>query len=434
LLLPAFRRFDMDGGLTLWVAEDHSLPEVSLRLLVEAGAAIEPAPHCGTAELAGRLLTEGSGARTAPEMAEWLDRLGASFGASVGYDVSVLSLHALTDVLDGTLDYLAEVTLAPRFDAAEFERVRGERLDEIERESDDAASVANRALFAEIFGEHPYGRPADGLRETVAALDVEIVHGFYGRHYGGEGAAMVVCGDVQADRLAAEIRRRFGSWRGGARQGGIPEPPDAPDARPDVVVVHRPGSAQAEIRVGGLGIQPTAPDYFEVVVMNAILGGLFNSRVNMNLREDKGWTYGARTSFLLHRGVGPFVGSAAVETGVTAAAFAELLGEMRRMRTEPPSDEEIRLAKNALTLSLPRQFETPGQITGKFIHQLTLDLPLNYWKRYSDRIEQVNRDGIEAAAERRLRPESQVLLVAADADRVLPSLERFGSVEVRDES
>lgn len=431
LSLPAFEEFRLDCGLRIHIAERHALPEVSLRLIVEGGAVADGPARAGAAELTGRLLTEGADGRPAPEMAEWLDQLGAAFGVSVGYDTGLLSIHTLSDVLEGALDYLAAVTLRPSFDPAEVARVRQERLDEIERERDEPSSVANRALIAAIYGDHPYGRPADGLYDTVSSLDSEAVRGFHDAHYTATDAALVVCGDVRTEALVGAVEARFGAWSSGSPRGGVPAAPEAPAVLGRVVLVDRPGSAQSEIRVGAIGAPHKTPDYFEMVVANAILGGLFNSRVNMNLREDKGWTYGARSSFAHRRGAGPFIAGAAVETGVTADAFSELLSEIAGLASNPPTDEEMRLAKNALTLSLPRQFETVSQVTRRVASQVIYDLAPDYWERYRERIEAVDREGVVAVVNRYLRAESLVLAAVADAEAVVPSLERFGPVEVR---
>jgi len=414
------------------VGEDHQLPEISLRLVVEAGASADPVGQEGVAELAGRLLTEGAGGRSAQEVAAWLDRLGAAFSVSAGYDVTILSLHLLSDVLEGGLDFLRAVVREPSFEEHEVERVRQERLDEIDRDRDKPEVLADHALIRAVYGDHRYGTPAAGLRTTVEALDRERVAAFHERRYGPRGAALVACGDVDAARLRESLEERFGSWAGEAGRVVPPAPVASAAPEPRLTLVDRPGSAQAELRLGAVGAAYPDDAFFDLLVGNAILGGLFNSRINMNLREEKGWTYGARTSFHFRRAAGPFVGHTAVETGAAADALLEFVGEVGDIVDEPPTDEEMSLARNSLVLSLPRQFETVSQVTRKIATRLVYDLPADYWERYRDRVEAVSRRGVVEATARFLEPAALRLVVVGRAEALEdPLREHFGDVHVQ---
>jgi zinc protease len=430
LRLPRFERRQLANGLDVWILPRRVLPEVSLRLITEAGAAVEPSGECGVSELTGRLLSEGAGRRDAMEMAEWLDHLGATFTVSTSYDVTMVSMHSLTDTLTGALDFLAAAIREPSFAGTETSRVRQERLDEIERDRDEPAIVASRRLAAVIYGDHPYGRPSDGTYESVAGIEAEGVRDFHARHYTARGAALIACGDVEPARLMAELEARFGDWTAGSAAAGLPATPAEPLQPGRPTIVDRPGSAQSEIRIGTIGAPFLTPDLYAATVANAILGGLFSSRINMNLREDKGWTYGARSAFHFRRGAGPFVAQTAVETAVTADALGEMLTEIRGMVSDPPTEEELSLAKNALTLSLPRQFETTSQVTGKLARQVTFGLPEDFWERYPDRINAVTRDETVDVIERYLAPERLVLLVVGDSSSVADGLRAFGPLEV----
>ncbi|MDP2481013.1 MAG: pitrilysin family protein [Candidatus Palauibacterales bacterium] len=433
LTLPELRRFEFTNGLRLIVAEDHQLPEVSLRLVLEAGATAEPRGQEGVAELTGRLLTEGAAGRSAGEVASWLDRLGAGFSVSAGYDVSILSLHTLSDVLEGALDFLAAVARHPSFEPAEVERVRGERLDEIDRDLDRPEVVADSALIRAVYGGHRYGTPAAGDRPTVERLGREQVAAFHRRRYGPSGAALVACGAVDAAALRDAVEARFGDWTGGEAfpSDGAPGAIGAP-VPGSVLLVDRPSSAQAEIRLGTVGAAYADAAFFELLVGNAILGGLFNSRVNMNLREERGWTYGARTSFHFRREAGPFVGQTAVETGVAAEALSEFLRETAQLLEEAPGEDEMELARNSLVLSLPRQFETASQVSSKLVTQVVYDLPNDYWARYRARIEAVTASGVLEALRGHLDPAEMAQVVVGDAGALEGDLEgRFGDVDVR---
>ncbi|MFQ5746623.1 MAG: M16 family metallopeptidase [Gemmatimonadota bacterium] len=426
--LPEFAHARLGNGLEVYAAERPGLPEVSLRLILEAGAASRPREDAGLAALTGRLLTEGAGGRSAMEMAEWQDRMGAAFAVSVGPDVALASLHSLSETLDDALDLLATAVTAPDFPPDEVLRVRQERLDEIERRRDDPAEVAGEALLGAVYGPHPYGALAGGTPGAVARIEPEAVRAFHRERYVAGAATLVACGDVAADDFIRRVEKRLGEWPGG---GSAAEPPATPGAAVEagrVLIVDRPGSPQSEIRIGAIGAPRGSEDDPRIEVANAILGGLFNSRVNMNLREDKGWTYGARTSFLARRRAGPFVARAAVETGVTAAAFDELVAEIRGLARRPPDEEELRLARNALTRSLPRQFETSAQITRRFSHLITYRLPLDFWEGYRERIEAVDRAAVVDVVERYLAPERLVFVAVGDAAAHEEALARLGQV------
>jgi len=405
------------------------VPEVSLRLVLEAGAGGEPQRQAGLAALTARLLTEGTADRDAIEMARWLDRLGVGFHASAGYAVSVLSIHTLTDVLDEALEFLAAVVCTPTFPDHEVERVRSERLDEIERQTDEPSVVANHALIEALFGEGLYSRPIGGTRASVSTIEPDDIRGFHAERYLPGGGALYVCGDVDADRVRAGIQRSLGHWQGVATRPAAPETPEPPE--PSVLLIDRPGSPQAEVRVGAIGVAYGTPDYYAIVLANALVGGLFNSRINMNLREDKGWTYGARSSFRFRRGAGPFVVQTAVETGVTADAFEEILMEVERMREQLVTAEELDLAKHALTLSLPLQFETAAQITGRVSRQGIYDLPADYWESYGERLEAVTPEEVREVCRTYLARERLTLLAVTDAGTAAEGLSRLGAVERR---
>lgn len=431
LELPEFTVASLDRGPELWIAVRHMVPEVSVRLIVEAGAVGEPSEHAGVAELTGRLLTEGAGERDAVGMADWLDRLGASFRASVGYDVATLGMHFLSEVSEGALDFLAAALREPRFEPHEVDRVRSERLDEIERQKDEPAVVADLRLIEALYGDGPYGRPVAGTEETVREITDEAVREFHADRYTSAGARLIVCGDVEPERWRDLVAARLTRW---PDTGKRPEPPEGPEVADGsgVRLVDRPGSPQAEVRVGTVGVPYSTPDLFPVTVANAILGGLFNSRINMNLREDKGWTYGARTYFRLRRGAGPFVARTAVETPMTGGAFREVLAEIAGMSERPPSDAEMRLAKNALTRSLPLKFETSEQVGRRVARRLIYDLPDDYWERYRDRVEAVTREQVVQVSERYLARERLVLLAVGDAEAIAPQLEALDPVSIVD--
>ena len=429
LVLPRFERLDGTGDLEVRHAHRPGVPEVSIRLVLEAGAGAEPSDRRGLAHLTTRLLTEGTADRDAIAMARWIDRLGVGFEASAGYAVATLSVHTLSDVFEEAIDLLGTVLRDPVFPDREVERVRAERLDKIDRETDEPAVVAGHAVIDTLYGNGLYGRSTGGVRETVEAISADDIRRFHASRYRPGGSLLLVCGDVEADRVAAAVAGRLGAWTGQATRPAPPRTPAVPD--PGVILIDRPGSPQAEIRVATIGVPYGTDDYYAIVVANAILGGLFNSRVNMNLREDKGWTYGARSSFAFRRGAGPFTVRTAVETAVTADAFDEILAEVHTMRSELVGSEEMELAKHALTLSLPLQFETASQVTRRISRQHIFGLADDYWETYRERIDAVTAEEVRDVCRTYLGRGRLTLLAVTDADQTIEAMGRFGEVDRR---
>ena len=429
--LSEFQRFRLENGLSVLAIPHDDLPQISARLVLPYGTVEDPRERAGTALLAARALTEGTRERSAGEVAEWLDSLGARFSLEVNYDASVLSLHFLSRVFDPALDFMAEVVTDPAFDPGEVERLRDERLVEIARGRDEPRVMAGLRLNEAIFGDHPYGMRTGGVEETVREIDSDALRTCHAQYYRPGEATLVIVGDVPpSDDLKRRLEEAFGGWAGDAvppRSLSDPEPV----GRCRLWAVQRAGP-QSEIRIGVLGIARNDTDYGAASVMNSILGGLFSSRINMNLREEKGWTYGASSAFEARKRRGPLSISTAVDAEATVAAVREILGEMERMKTDPASSEELELAKNSLTLSLPRLFETPSQVSRRVKQQVIYDLPANYWEIFADQVRATSQADVQRVANRLLSTETAAVVVVGPVDGFLPELEELGTVEIRD--
>jgi len=421
-------RSRLDNGMGLaWVRRDR-LPGASLALVLPAGADSAGVESAGIASLTGKLLPEGAAGRSSREMALWIDRLGAYLGVAVGYDAMVLRVDTLSDLLDDALDILAAVALEPDFLPTEVERCRAEQLDAIRRLTDDPSEVAADVLAELMYGLHPYGRLPRGRVSSVERLGREDLVEFHGDRFAPSVATLIGCGDLP-ERFPDLVERRFGSWRGTAPAVRPPDVVSIPETA-GIALVDRPQSRQSVIRIAGIGLRRGHPDEPSARVMNAILGGLFNSRVNLNLREDKGWTYSARSTLSLRRSMGPLTMRAAVETGVTAAAVREMLGEARGMRDAAPSEAEMVTATGALTRSLPLKFERNGQIVRSLVDQVIYGLPDDYWTTYPGVIGAVSREDVQDIAARLLDPEGLTILVVGDGEAVRKQLEELGPVEL----
>ena len=429
--LPVFERFRLENGLRVLSVRHDDLPEVSARLVLPYGSVEDPPGRAGTALLTARALTEGSEKRSAREMAAWLDYLGARFTVEVDYDATLLGLHFLSHVLDGAFELLAEIIASPALDADEVSRLRDERLDQIASSLDEPRTIASLRFYEAAFEGHPYAMRSGGVEETVAAIDHTTIRSFHTRHYRPAAATLVLVGDLpESEALRGRVEDAFGRWRGERVEPVELKDPDDPPSR-RLWGIEWAGP-QSEIRVGGIGIARRDPEYAAVQVMNAILGGLFSSRINMNLREDKGWTYGAASRLDSRKRRGPFYVGTAVDARASVEAVREILNEMERMKEEPAAADEMQLAKNAITLSLPRLFETVSQVSGRIAHQVVYDLPDDYWERYGDIVRRVGPGDVQRAAGRLLETDRATIVIVGPLVDFLNDLADLGPFERRD--
>lgn len=426
LKLPPVQRFRLANGLDVLVVEQHTLPVVDVQLVVRTGAAADVPAHAGRAALTAEMLDEGTTRRGALEFAEELDFLGAELESRVSWDGSSLSLHVLTPRLEPALELLAEAATGPAFHEEEWRRVQAERIDQLLQQQDDPRVVAGRAFVRELYGEtHPYGVPVPGTRESVQAMGLDSIVAFYHEHYRPNNAYLVVVGDVVPDSLLPLLERTLGGWE----PASVPEirlPEPTPVAEPRIVLVDRPGAAQSEIRVGHVGTARNTPDYFALTLLNAVLGGAFTSRLNLALREERGYTYGAASRFDFRKGPGPFLAASAVFTDVTDDALAVVAREIRRIHDEPVTAAELERARNYLALSLPQDLETTADIAQNVTQIELYGLGDDYLDRYVDRINAVTPEEVHAAARTHLRPDHLLAVVVGDADAIEPRLRDLG--------
>lgn len=414
---PATVRATLANGLRVIVTPMPGRALVAATLAIRAGAADEPAAIGGATVLAARGLTEGTEVRDAIALTEATERLGASMHAEAGWDAISAGLDVPATRLEPALELLAEIVRRPSFPASEIERLRDERLTDLLQARADPRRRADEAFVSSIYApSSPYHRPAGGTAETVGALTSTELRTIHAAAYGPSGAALVVAGDLDADEVVRIAGALFGDWTGGASVDAAPDDTSAVDSR-FVRVVHRPGAVQTEIRIGHPGLPRRHPDYHAVAVMSAILGGLFNSRLNMNLREEKGYTYGAGAGFDLRRARGPFSARAAVNTEATVPALHEFLVELDRIREVPVTDAELRAARDYLVGVFPLRFETPGPVAGSIAGLFIHDLPDDELARYRPAIEAVTADDVLRVAREHIHPERAAIILVGDHDQ-----------------
>lgn len=411
--VPAPERWTMENGLRVVALPKHTIPQVVLRLVIPAGGASDPPEHPGTASLVAHLLTEGTRSMSADALNARLDLLGAAMHASVGHDFAEVEAVLLSETLEEGIALLAEVATRPSFPEKETERVRAESLDALVAREDEPANVADDRAAVELFGaSHPYGHPSFGTPAGIRSVPREALAAFHARHYLPRGSFVVASGDFDSAALRGWLDAAFAGWTGEAPRVDYPAGTPAPARAGAAVVVPWDDAAQSEIRIAGPGLDRRADDWMAGAVANYILGGsTITGRLGANLREDKGWTYGVRSAFHPGLAIGGWEASTAVDVEVTADAVAEMEGEMRRMASETVPEDELRRAKDALILSLPRLFETPSGLAGRFVTVEAFGLPDDYWDRYADRIEAVTADDVLRIARQCFDPARLVRVV-----------------------
>jgi len=352
---PAVQRSRLTNGLTLVIVDLPGRPLVSATLVLRNGAVDEPVEHGGATVLAARALTEGTEEHDAIALVEASERLGAALHAEAGWDAMSVGVDVPAARLEPALELLAEVALRPTFPEAEVDRLRDERLNDLLQAEADPRRRADEAFAATIYsGGSPYHRPSGGTRETVEGLDAGSLRAAYQRGLDPSRATLVVGGDLTGIDVRAIAERLLGGWGAmfGAGASGSIVAESAVRER-FIRVLHRPGSVQTEIRIGHIGVPRRIPDYHALSVMGAILGGLFNSRLNTKLREEKGYTYGAGAGYDLRRAAGPFAARAPVNTEVTVPAIVDIMAELERIRSAPVTNEELTSARDFLVGVFP---------------------------------------------------------------------------------
>ena len=407
---PAVRGERLANGLSILVVDLPGRPLVSASLILTGGVAEEPADKAGATVLAARALTEGTEQHDAIALVEATERLGASLHADAGWDAVSVGVDVPAARLAPALELAAEVLLQPTFPEAEVDRLRDERLNDLLQARADPRRRVDEAFVGTIYArESPYHRPSGGTRETVEGLTPDDLRRAFGRSLDPARATLIIGGDLGDQDCVALAERLFGGWSGNAASQAAAAPVvDTGSSVGRVIrVVHRPGSVQTEIRIGHRGLPRRIDDFHAVSVMAAILGGLFNSRLNMKLREEKGYTYGAGAGFDMRRGAGPFSARAAVNTEVTVPAILDTLAELTRMRDTTVADAELAAARDFLIGVFPLRFETAGAVVGSIgslaVHGLGVEELVGYRANIEAVDTRGDRGGCPGAPPRRRR-------------------------------
>jgi zinc protease len=431
---PRFERRAMSNGAELVVAPVTKLPLVTVAVLADAGAVCDTAGREGTAQLAAGLLLEGTENSDGGELTERFERLGATVEAQADWDASAVTMTVLVERLPQAFDLLGEVIRTPAFRAREVARLKAERIAELLQLRAEPRGLADE-LFSRFLYKPAsrYARPEGGDEETVDAIDREQLLTFYETRYLPGGTTILVAGDITADRAEELAQKAFGDWSGGEPPSAVSDDLPARQER-GIHIITKPDAPQSELRIGHVGIPRNHPDFFPVNVMNAVLGGLFNSRINLNLREAHAYTYGAFSAFEWRRQAGPFVVSTAVKSDITDAATREVFSEINRIRSEPISHDELSLATSYLDGVFPIRFETTAAIAAALSVLVLHRLPDDYYDRYRERVRGITAEDILQAAQRYLHPDALQTVVVGDPAIVRGPLEAldFGPIALYD--
>lgn len=436
LRLPPIQRATLPNGLTIRLVEMHEVPLVQITLSVKGGGRLD-GDRPGLAAFTANLLDEGAGALDAFGIARQAAFLGAELGTGAGWDYLYVSLNTPKRTLGESLDLMADVALRPTFKNSDATRERELRLAQIVQQRDQPGGMAALAFGAIVFpANHPYHRPLGGDSSSVAGFDSLTVRGFYQRVFRPDQAEMVITGDITLAEARAAIAQRFGKWipnRMAVLRAAV-VPPVARPAERTVDLIDKPGAAQSVIMIGSPGVNRTSPDYAAIEVMNTILGGSFSSRLNQNLRETKGYTYGAGSGFTYRPVPGPFVARAAVRTDVTDSSLVEFFRELNAIRDSSVSPVELDRARNYIVFGLPSQFETTGQMAGQVSELLTFGLPPTYYTTFVGQVMKVGVADVERVARKYFDPNRVHVIVVGDVEKIRPGIEalKLGPVTIRD--
>jgi zinc protease len=415
---PAFTEKTLANGLRVVVIEQHEQPAVSLRLVVPAGRAFDPAGKAGLAEATASLLDKGAGGRNAQQIAAAIDGVGGALGANAGLESAYATARVTTDQLDLGLDLLADILLRPTFPAEEVERGRSQALSGLQITQEDAAYLAGTALARLVYGAHPYGQPVSGTPESLRGLTREDIVAFHRRHYGPDQALLAVVGDVKTADVLPQIERRFGAWA----KAGTPAVPPVPASltKPErdghlVVVLDKPDAVQTEIRIGQVALPFRDPDLYAAEVYNSVVGGSSSARLFQEVRRKRGLAYGAYSSFADTSQPGLFEVATSTKTESTVEALEVALGVLREVQEKPVPAAELESAKSYITGAFPLEIETPDGIADKVLEAMKFGYGKEFLETYNERVAAVSAADLQRFAKARTAPGRTVLVLVGNA-------------------
>lgn len=425
---PKYTDRTLSNGLKVLVVENRKLPIVSLSLVVRAGSALDDGT-AGLADMTATVMMKGTTSRTATEIAEEIDFLGASLSTGAGWDACSVSASTLTKHLDTVLALFADIVLHPTFPAEEVKRQQALQIADLKQMKADGGYLASTRAAQVLYPGHPYGRTV--TEESVGSMTAEQCVKFHATNFSPKNAFVVVAGDIGADEIAAKLEKLFSGWV---------TPPPSPRPAPAmpalnstrVHVVQKPGAVQSSLRVAHEGVARSNPDFLALDALNTMFGGYFNSRLNATLRESRGYTYGVGSRFDGRMLGGTFSIGCDVRTSVTDSAITDILAELKKIVTEPIPEDELTMMKNYVAGKFPLSIETPQQVASQLQNIELFGLPRDYYETLGRNVRALTSPQLHALAQKYLHPDRLAIIVAGNAKAVQKTLEQFGPVDVVD--
>lgn len=430
LSLPELIKFELSNGLKVVLMEKHNVPLIQLNVIVKAGTVNDPQGKEGLANITIDMLDEGNAGKTALEVADEIDFLGASISTRAGLHFSGIYLHTPVSKFDDALKIMSDIVLKPDFPENELKRKKKEYLTTISQWHDQPTSIANIAFNKFLFGEnHPYGKISLGYEHSIKSFTKDDLKNFYAKYFKANNAFIIVVGDIKKDELKDKLEKVFGKWqKGKVEKTNIDEPEQVKERI--VYLIDKPGSAQSVIYIGKVGPKRLTEDYNAIIVMNTILGGSFTSRLNNNLREEHGYTYGAGSRFVFRPIAGSFFAYSSVQTDVTDKALMEFFKELNGIR-EPIPDDELNRAKNLVALSYPQNFQTVSEIASQIEELIEYNLPESYFNDYVNNILNVKNNEVNSAANKYIVPEEMIVVIVGDKSKIEEGIKQLNLGEIK---
>jgi zinc protease len=428
--LPEIQKAKLDNGLQVWLVERHSMPTVAFNLVIQSGSDHDPLLMPGLASMTADVIDEGTKRRDALKISEEIESIGASFNVNSNSDGTFISLNCLAKYVPKGLDVFTDVVVNPTFPQKEFDRLQKQRLTSLLQQKDQAVMIANNAFSRILYGtDHPYGNNQSGTESSVKALTTNDMVKFYQTYYRPNNATLIIVGDLKMSDVLPLLEKSLADWKPAEIPAfTIPQAPSI--ERRKIYLIDKPGAAQSEIRIGYPALARSTPDYFPVQIMNRMLGGQFMSRINLNLREKHGFTYGARSGFSFQKGAGPFTASAGVHTAKSDSSVQEFLYEIKLMQEKGMTADELDFVKKGMIGGFALSFETSSQVAGGLQSIVLYGLPDDYFNNYLQNIEKVSLQDVQNASQKYLDISKMAVLVVGDVAKIKDSIAALNAGDI----
>ena len=424
--LPPIEKKKLSNGLDVWIVKQSELPIVSMNLVLKSGGTLDPDDKSGVSSMTATMLNQGTKTRSAIDIANQLQSIGAFVNAGAGWDSSNVSMQTLTKNLDQALDIYADVVANPSFPNTELESIRRRALVGFLQRKSNPTAVSDVVYNKVLYGNQPYSRQLSGDEKTVKAMTRDDLVKYYESNYRPNNGTLIVVGDVDGKSLMPKLEKAFAGWKSGEVMN-MSAPKAEMMAKPGIYLVDKSGAAQSSVSIGQVGVDRSNPDYYALQIMNSILGGGGSARLFMKLREEKGYTYGAYSRFVYRRGAGPFSASAEVQTAVTKESITEFMNELNGIRgTRPVTQKELENNKQSVIRRFPSGFETVGQISGQLSNLVVYGLPDTYFNDFIGKVNSVTIDDVNRVANKYLDPSKMAIVIVGDRKVIEPGLKELG--------